>query len=73
MMGHSTTAVLLLALTGLSSCAAPSSETTETEGVDAGLHEVNVREWVEAMELGMARARLDLARREIRRSMRNPG
>jgi hypothetical protein len=72
-MGRSTTAVLLLALTGLSSCAAPSSEPIETEGVDAGLHEVNVREWVEAVELGMARARLDLARREIRRSMRNPG
>jgi predicted small secreted protein len=61
--------VLLAAL--LSSCAAPSNENV---GRDDGLYEAAVQAHVDAMAEGMARARLDLARREIRRRlMQTPG
>jgi hypothetical protein len=63
-------AVVLLAVV-LPSCAAPF---IEEERTDDGLHGAVVQSHVDAMAEGMARARLDLARREIRRRlMQTPG
>ena len=57
----------------LLSCAGVPGEPAEDERPDAGLYEAEVREHVEAMQEGMARARLDLARRAMRRMLRGPG
>jgi hypothetical protein len=63
-------AVVLLTA-ALPSCAAPF---VEDERTDDGLHEATVQSHVDAVAEGMARARLDLARREIRRRlMQTPG
>ena len=65
-------AVLVLGA-GLLSCAAPPGEAADTLRRDEGLYEAEVRDHVQAMQEGMARARLDLARRAIRRLMQGPG
>ena len=63
-------AAVLLIAAGLSSCAAPSNEDTRT---DHALYVTNARSHADAIASGMARARLDLARRSLRRLMENPG
>lgn len=66
-------AAALLVVLGLSSCASPSRGAAETARDDAGLYEASVSEWVGALNEGMERARLDLARRAMLRLMREPG
>ncbi|MBI0539748.1 hypothetical protein D9599_30085 [Roseomonas sp. KE2513] len=66
-------ALAFLAAAGLPSCSNPSSPAAEDERDDAELYESNVREWVGALEAGMVRARLDLARRAIMRAIEGPG
>lgn len=66
-------AAVLLIAAGLSSCAAPSGAPAETAREDSALSEASLREWVQAIELGMAQARLDLARRAVRRMFEAPG
>jgi hypothetical protein len=72
-MRHRTTAAALTVFSLLAACAAPSGGAAEGAREDSGLYEGNVREWVEAMDAGMERARLDLARRAMRRLRREPG
>lgn len=63
-------AAVLLIAAGLSSCAAPS---TEDKRPDYALHATNAQSHADAIASGMARARMDLARRSLRRLMENPG
>jgi len=72
-MRRAVAALVLLAPVGLSSCATPSSQPVEIVREDDALREANVRDWVGAMEAGMTRARLDLARRMVRRMGETPG
>ena len=65
-------AALLLGA-GLFACTAPQGEAVDGLRADEGLYEAQVRDHVEAMQEGMARARLELARRAIRRMMQGPG
>lgn len=57
----------------LLSCAGPTGEPAGSERADEGLYDAQVRDHVDAMQEGMARARLDLARRAMRRMLRGPG
>ena len=67
-------ALAALILAGwLLSCSTAPGGWVEDERPDEGLYETQVREHVDAMQEGMARARLDLARRAIRRMLRGPG
>lgn len=63
-------ATLLLRAAGLSSCAAPSVEDQRTH---YALYPIRAQSHADAIAMGMARARLDLARRSLRRLMENPG
>lgn len=72
-MRHAALALVVLGPAVLTSCASPSRQPVETEREDAELYEPNVREWVGALEAGMARARLDLARRSVMRAIEAPG
>ena len=72
-MRHAAAALALLAAAaGLSACAGTGPDEMVAAREDEGQYEANVREWVEAMQLGMARARRDLALRAVRRMMERP-
>jgi len=68
-------AAVLVAALGLSSCAmsSPGHEQVGDGRRDDELYEANVQAHVDAMVEGMARARLDLARRALSRMLRDPG